>query len=96
MSEHERELTPMLRGAAKDISREQACKLQQMQKQQGASQIIKYIDLSKFKIEKCKNLANGRQHNIKHCRYYHTLKDRRRILDYQFMSRGIEEIVQKA
>lgn len=63
---------------------------------QGTSQIIKYIDLSKFKIEKCKNLANGRQHNIKHCRYYHTLKDRRRLLDFEFMSMGIDEIVKKA
>jgi hypothetical protein len=48
----------------------------------GLSQIIKYLDLSKFKIEKCKNLTNGRQHNHKHCRYYHTAKDKRRVLDY--------------
>lgn len=54
-------------------------------KKVGTSQIIKYLDLSKFKIEKCKNLTNGRQHNHKHCRYYHTIKDRRRILDYSFI-----------
>lgn len=51
----------------------------------GTSQIIKYLDLSKFKIEKCKNLTNGRQHNHKHCRYYHTIKDKRRILDYSYI-----------
>ena len=48
----------------------------------GSSQIIKYLDLSRFKIEKCKNLTNGRQHNHKHCRYFHTDKDQRRALDY--------------
>lgn len=43
---------------------------------------VKYLDLSKFKIDLCKNLALGKQHNHKHCRYYHSIKDRRRILDF--------------
>ena len=46
------------------------------------AQTIKHLDLTKFKIEQCKNLANGKQHNHKHCRYYHTLKDIRRPMDY--------------
>jgi len=41
--------------------------------------------LAIFKIEKCKNFENGKLHNIKHCRYYHTLKDRRRELDFSFI-----------
>ena len=56
------------------------------------SQIIKYLDLSKFKTEKCKNLTNGKQHNHKHCRYYHTIKDRRRALDYQRVNQIIQDL----
>jgi hypothetical protein len=41
--------------------------------------------LAIFKIEKCKNFENGKLHNIKHCRYYHTLKDKRRELDFSFI-----------
>jgi len=38
--------------------------------------------LSRFKTERCKNLTNGKQHNHKHCRYFHTIKDRRRLLEF--------------
>ena len=40
-------------------------------------QRIKFLDLAKFKVEKCRNLASGKQHNHKHCRYFHTDKDQR-------------------
>ena len=49
-------------------------------------QYVKFLDLSKFKVEKCRNLTNGKQHNHKHCRYYHTIKDKRRLLDYSNVS----------
>lgn len=86
MSEHEasaeeRELTPMARGVPMDNNEMRDGSYEGVKKQ-GASQIIKYLDLSRFKIEKCKNLTNGRQHNHKHCRYFHTDKDQRRVLDY--------------
>lgn len=45
-------------------------------------QRIKFLDLAKFKVEKCRNLASGKQHNHKHCRYFHTLRDQRRELDF--------------
>jgi len=42
---------------------------------------VKYLDLAKFKTEMCKNM-NVKQHNHKHCRYFHSIKDQRRLLDY--------------
>ena len=80
--EDSRELTPMTRqphGKSNEPIEEGT---HQSAKKIGSSQIIKYLDLMRFKIEKCKNLTNGRQHNHKHCRYYHTDKDMRRVLDY--------------
>lgn len=56
-------------------------------------QIVKFLDLTKFKNEKCKNLTNGKQHNHKHCRYYHTIKDRRRLLDYSSIHSEAAEAV---
>ena len=52
------------------------------EKPKQTSQLVKFLDLNKFKVEKCRNLTNGKQHNHKHCRYYHTIKDKRRLLDY--------------
>jgi len=57
-------------------------KIENDQNNHSNSNLVKYLDLNKFKVEKCKNLSNGKQHNHKHCRYYHTLKDKRRILNY--------------
>lgn len=37
--------------------------------------LIEHLELSEFKIEPCTNPNN---HNHKQCKYYHSLKDRRR------------------
>jgi len=71
-NEDERELTPMIRqpviSTAKmklvdeevNLGKQIAQDPHQSAKKLGLSQIIKYLELSKFKIEKCKNLTNGR------------------------------------
>ncbi|CDW73819.1 zinc finger ccch type domain containing protein [Stylonychia lemnae] len=46
--------------------------------QQG-NEIIRHLILSNFKTDPC-NIQH--QHNHKHCRFYHTIKDKRRKLDY--------------
>ena len=74
------------RGGPETMDELEAAVLREAARKQGTSQIIKYLDLSLFKIEKCKNFASGKQHNIKLCRYYHTVNDRRRELDYSFIT----------
>ena len=37
--------------------------------------MLKYLDLERFKVEQCQISS---QHNHKHCKNYHTIKDRRR------------------
>lgn len=74
------------KNSGEEYDEKRVAELTQAAKKQGTSQIIKYLDLSLFKIEKCRNFMIGKQHNIKLCRYYHTPKDRRRALDFSFMT----------
>ncbi len=47
-------------------------------------EIIKHLDLDKFKVEQCQI---NTQHNHKHCIFYHTIKDSRRMNSkYQYNS----------